>query len=129
MNNPFSILHFQFSISASDASRHWSGREDSNLRPPAPKAGALPDCATPRRVRWFGGRRSPTRGGRGPFLDRLCGRGLAHSAGGEGGGPFRGILFVEDEFERRAVGSEAQHAAVRIDVLARRQFVVVFDLV
>ncbi len=27
----------------------WSGREDSNLRPPAPKAGALPDCATPRR--------------------------------------------------------------------------------
>jgi hypothetical protein len=26
----------------------WSGREDSNLRPPAPKAGALPDCATPR---------------------------------------------------------------------------------
>ena len=28
--------------------RSWSGREDSNLRPPAPKAGALPDCATPR---------------------------------------------------------------------------------
>src|ERR1700686_1468092 len=26
----------------------WSGREDSNLRPPAPKAGALPGCATPR---------------------------------------------------------------------------------
>ncbi len=26
-----------------------SGREDSNLRPPAPKAGALPGCATPRR--------------------------------------------------------------------------------
>src|SRR5262245_32310563 len=26
----------------------WSGREDSNLRHPAPKAGALPDCATPR---------------------------------------------------------------------------------
>ena len=26
----------------------WSGREDSNLRPPAPEAGALPDCATPR---------------------------------------------------------------------------------
>ncbi len=25
-----------------------SGREDSNLRPPAPKAGALPGCATPR---------------------------------------------------------------------------------
>src|SRR5215471_11178742 len=27
----------------------WSGREDLNLRPPAPKAGALPGCATPRR--------------------------------------------------------------------------------
>src|SRR2546425_3618039 len=26
-----------------------SGREDLNLRPPAPKAGALPGCATPRR--------------------------------------------------------------------------------
>ena len=26
-----------------------SGRPDSNRRPPAPKAGALPDCATPRR--------------------------------------------------------------------------------
>ena len=26
----------------------WSGREDSNLRPPGPKPGALPDCATPR---------------------------------------------------------------------------------
>src|SRR3712207_4659289 len=28
-----------------------SGREDLNLRPPAPKAGALPGCATPRRGR------------------------------------------------------------------------------
>ena len=27
----------------------WSGRPDSNWRPPAPKAGALPGCATPRR--------------------------------------------------------------------------------
>jgi hypothetical protein len=26
-----------------------SGRRDSNPGPPAPKAGALPDCATPRR--------------------------------------------------------------------------------
>src|SRR3569623_1281253 len=26
----------------------WSGREDSNFRPPAPHAGALPGCATPR---------------------------------------------------------------------------------
>ena len=28
-----------------------SGRPDSNRGPPAPKAGALPDCATPRKVR------------------------------------------------------------------------------
>src|SRR3990172_5887481 len=27
----------------------WSGGEDLNLRPPAPKAGALPGCATPRK--------------------------------------------------------------------------------
>ncbi len=29
-------------------SKNWSGRRDSNSRHPAPKAGALPDCATPR---------------------------------------------------------------------------------
>ena len=28
--------------------RSWSGRGDLNARPPAPKAGALPGCATPR---------------------------------------------------------------------------------
>jgi hypothetical protein len=28
---------------------YWSEREDSNLRPPAPKAGTLPGCATLRR--------------------------------------------------------------------------------
>ena len=28
----------------------WSGRQDSNLRPSAPKADALPGCATPRRM-------------------------------------------------------------------------------
>ena len=28
----------------------WSGRLDSNQRPPAPHAGALPNCATPRPV-------------------------------------------------------------------------------
>src|SRR5690554_3257633 len=31
-------------------SRFWSGRRDSNSRPPAPKAGALPSCATPRHL-------------------------------------------------------------------------------
>ena len=33
-----------------------SGRPDSNRGPPAPKAGALPDCATPRRSRLVVGR-------------------------------------------------------------------------
>src|SRR5580700_8018742 len=28
----------------------WSGRRDSNPRPSAPKADALPDCATPRQL-------------------------------------------------------------------------------
>ncbi len=32
-------------------SEEWSGREDSNLRPPGPEPGALPDCATPRTLR------------------------------------------------------------------------------
>lgn len=30
--------------------KHWSGREDLNLRPTAPKAVALPGCATSRRL-------------------------------------------------------------------------------
>ena len=30
-----------------------SGRQDSNLRPPGPKPGALPDCATPRKLQGF----------------------------------------------------------------------------
>ena len=49
----------------------WSGRRDSNPRPSAPKADALPDCATPRRLilivsrNWFfssrGAKREPQR--------------------------------------------------------------------
>src|SRR4029077_2550597 len=31
--------------------RKWSGRRDLNSGPPAPKAGALPGCATPRHAR------------------------------------------------------------------------------
>ena len=31
------------------ARKIWSGRQDLNLRHPAPKAGALPSCATPRK--------------------------------------------------------------------------------
>ena len=31
----------------------WSGRQDLNLRPSAPKADALPDCATPRSIQEY----------------------------------------------------------------------------
>src|SRR5690606_15581795 len=44
----------------------WSGRQDSNLRPPAPKAGALPGCATPRGPAGNSSCRPPMRPGPGP---------------------------------------------------------------
>src|SRR6187397_2867929 len=34
--------------SQADQYDSWSGQQDSNLRPSAPKADALPDCAMPR---------------------------------------------------------------------------------
>ena len=37
----------------------WSGRHDSNVRPFAPKANALPGCATPRRSPYSSRRRKP----------------------------------------------------------------------
>ena len=41
----------------------WSGREDSNLRPPGPEPGALPGSATPRTCVWMNvhGRKAPGR--------------------------------------------------------------------
>ncbi len=42
----FSLLTFFFSKKKVS----WSGREDSNLRPLAPHASALPGCATPRKI-------------------------------------------------------------------------------
>ena len=39
----FSLLEFKKS-----EEEDWSGRADLNRGPPAPKAGALPGCATPR---------------------------------------------------------------------------------
>ena len=33
--------------------KNWSGLSDLNTRPPAPKAGALPDCAKPRLKNWL----------------------------------------------------------------------------
>src|SRR6185503_10608872 len=35
-------------LSRSTPTGEWSGQQDSNLRPPGPKPGALPDCAMPR---------------------------------------------------------------------------------
>src|SRR3974390_61535 len=40
-----------FIDSSSTQARAWSGRPDLNRRPSAPKADALPDCATPRAKR------------------------------------------------------------------------------
>ena len=39
---------FLRSTDKTDNSQQWSGQQDSNLRPPGPKPGALPDCAMPR---------------------------------------------------------------------------------
>ena len=37
----------------------WSGRSDSNARPPEPHSGALPGCATPRRSEVYQTREQP----------------------------------------------------------------------
>jgi site-specific DNA recombinase len=49
---------------ATPINEKWSGRQDSNLRPSAPKADALPGCATPRR-------REPSMAGRLPCVKDL----------------------------------------------------------
>src|SRR5215218_425493 len=59
----------------------WSGREDSNLRPPVPHTGALPDCATPRATiiaRRHLTKRSGLPAQRPPAHVRSNGRGRAH---------------------------------------------------
>jgi hypothetical protein len=65
----------------------WSGRADLNGRPPAPKAGALPGCATPRRQHYptlTGRFASPPRGcqrfATGFPAPRAAGRGAPHPA-------------------------------------------------
>ena len=47
-NNLLYFIIFLVSISVGQQRTSWSGRQDSNLRPPVPKTGALPGCATPR---------------------------------------------------------------------------------
>ena len=44
-----SCLQSRRSPSWAKAPLQWSGRQDSNLRPPGPKPGALPSCATSRK--------------------------------------------------------------------------------
>ena len=52
----------------------WSGREDLNLRHSAPKADALPGCATPRKIGYKKSRRRPTLAWAGPTLPSAKGR-------------------------------------------------------
>jgi hypothetical protein len=47
-----SLFYFPLWISNFAEGEIWSGRLDSNQRPFAPEANALPDCATPRRMGW-----------------------------------------------------------------------------
>src|SRR5436189_3564056 len=61
----------------------WSGRLDSNLRPPEPHSGALPDCATPRRLAACEGRYGcPNRlaNGHGPTVYGTDGRPVTQPA-------------------------------------------------
>ena len=44
------VLHSKTIKGLAEGEAKWSGRQDSNLRPSAPKADALPGCATPRRL-------------------------------------------------------------------------------
>ena len=69
----------------------WSGRRDSNSRPLAPEASALPSCATPRRVgkRWEvnyirSGAASGQNGRGGRFFARISGRAAGESGAGMG---------------------------------------------
>src|SRR5438552_17154491 len=99
---------------------NWSGREDLNLRPPAPKAGALPGCATPRLSSdsaSTGCRKQPFRG-----LNRLrCF--LTGTPWWQHGFPLPCRGRIENELERMAVRSEAQDAALHR--MAGRRLVVV----
>lgn len=42
------VIPLNYTRIISPALTNWSERQDLNLRHPAPKAGALPNCATPR---------------------------------------------------------------------------------
>ncbi len=63
--------------------RKGSGRRDLNPRQRAPKARALPDCATPR---WNRGQPSTARGGDQRGRDDACGGDALHVARGANGG-------------------------------------------
>src|SRR5213594_892859 len=96
-----------------DATRvEWSGREDLNLRPPAPKAGALPDCATPR---------LPARTSVQQLYRLSCSP--AHASRGERRLPLARGVGVEHELERVAV--RAQPKSLSIHGLASRRLVVI----
>src|SRR5688572_9006829 len=88
----------------------WSGRDDSNVRPPDPKSGALPGCATPRETSIIPGycrqvNLSPARTAvSGGNLVRDTARHLARQV--------RVACFDHHADQRLGTGSADQHAAV-----------------
>src|SRR5437764_1231474 len=102
----------------------WSGREDSNLRPPAPKAGALPDCATPRRGARNKNRTLPSTD---PIpLHRLRRWPLVQPVRRKRRLPLARGLRIEQELERVSVRAQPQRLP-RAGMLPGRRLVVVLD--
>ena len=48
VRNQMLVAHAQMLVAHAAPGGRWSGRRDSNSRPPEPHSGALPGCATPR---------------------------------------------------------------------------------
>jgi hypothetical protein len=105
----------------------WSGRADLNGRPPAPKAGALPGCATPRRQHYpilTGRFASPPRGRRRFATDltapRVAWRGAPHPAarGSARSSRRRRLAFASPGYHTRALRLWRPEA-IREDDLAR----------
>src|SRR5665811_1350613 len=77
--------------------REWSGRSDSNARPPEPHSGALPGCATPR------GRRVYHRSRRGPPSRRPVPSAPPSPRRAALRRPLLADLLTEDQPDRRAI--------------------------
>ena len=94
-----------------------SGREDLNLRPPAPKAGALPGCATPRIGR--GQNTTAPKSSRWRRPPRRPGSGEARALSPRAAPCAVGLPFAE--FARSTAGQSCKRPALRpSDVASRR---------